>query len=203
MFEILGKIPTNVNIALSGGVDSMVALDFLRKGKRDITALYFDHGTEHGKNSAIFLKDWCNRNSINLKIGKIESDIPNGVSKEAFWREQRYNWLESVADAPVITAHHLDDVIETWIFSSLHGNPKLIKSSRGIFIRPFLLCDKQSILSWAERKNLEWIDDPSNNDTKFMRNLIRHNIVPEALKVNPGLPKTLKKKIISAFKEHE
>lgn len=199
MFKLLGKIPNKVNIALSGGVDSMVALDFINTSKRDVTALYFNHGTVHGENSQVFIEDFCKRKGINLKIGKISGQIPKGESKEAFWREQRYKFLEDNADAQVITAHHLDDVIETWIFSSLHGNPKLIQSSRGIFIRPFLLCEKRSILDWANRKKVEWIDDPSNDDTRFMRNLIRHNIVPQALLVNPGLPKVLKKKLINHY----
>ena len=197
MFKLLVNIPKKVNIALSGGIDSMVALDFINTSKREVTALYFNHGTTHGENSQSFIEDWCKRKGVNLKIGRISGEIPKGESKEAFWREQRYSFLEASADAPVITAHHLDDVIETWIFSSLHGNPKLIQSSRGIFIRPFLLCEKKSIIDWAKRKNVEWIDDPSNDDTKFMRNLIRHNIVPQALMVNPGLPKVLRKKLIA------
>jgi tRNA(Ile)-lysidine synthase len=202
MFKILGTIPKKVNIALSGGVDSMVMLDFICKGRNpeDVTALYFNHNTEYGGRCEVFLRDFCERKNIELKVGRLTSAIPSGASKEAFWRDARYSFLESESTAPVITAHHLNDVMETWIFSSLHGQSKLIKHQRGIFIRPFLLVEKEEILSWAQRKSVEWLDDPSNHDTKFMRNFIRHELMPKALQVNPGLPKVLRKKLVEEFK---
>jgi tRNA(Ile)-lysidine synthase len=93
-----------------------------------------------------------------------------------------------------VTGHHLGDAIETWIFTSLHGESKLIPYSRGNVIRPFLITPKEEIRDWASRRGLSWIEDESNSDPKYMRNLIRMAIVPEALKVNPGLGKVIRKK---------
>lgn len=199
MIRVLGKIPRKVNIALSGGIDSMVALDFLVSGRHDVTALYFNHNTEYGERCEDFLKNFCEKKNIQLKIGRLSKPIPKGASKEAFWRDERYSFLESASDAPVITAHHLNDVMETWIFSSLNGNPKLIKHERGIFIRPFLMVPKSEILSWAERKGVTWLEDPSNLSLEFNRNFIRHNILPSALRVNPGLPKVMIKKLLAEY----
>jgi tRNA(Ile)-lysidine synthase len=94
----------------------------------------------------------------------------------------------------VVTGHHLGDAIETWIFTSLHGDSKLIPYSRGNVIRPFLITPKEEIRSWASRRNLTWIEDESNIDPRYMRNRIRMHIVPEALKVNPGLGTVIRKK---------
>jgi tRNA(Ile)-lysidine synthase len=96
----------------------------------------------------------------------------------------------------VVTAHHLDDAVETWVFTSLHGESRLIPYSRGNVIRPFLLTPKSELVSWCERRGLAWSEDPSNTDTAYMRNLIRHKILPEALKVNPGLRTVVRKKYL-------
>jgi tRNA(Ile)-lysidine synthase len=114
-----------------------------------------------------------------------------------YWRKERYRFLESHAasDFPVITAHHLDDVVEWWIFSSLRGLPALIPYQRGHVIRPFLLTSRDEITKWCKEKELDWVDDPFNLDTYFSRNFIRHEMVPLALKVNPGLRTTIANKI--------
>lgn len=201
MLKILGKIPKKVSIALSGGVDSMVALDFVRKGGADVTALYFNHGTSFGQESESFLKEWCHKNSVNLVIGNIDSNPPARSSLEDFWRKKRYAFLQSATSDVIITAHHIGDVMETWLFSSLNGNPKVIPYRRNNFIRPFLLCDKEQILDWATRKGLHWMEDPSNEDINFTRNYIRHNLMPHALAVNPGLKKVMRKKVLAEFRD--
>jgi tRNA(Ile)-lysidine synthase len=217
MIKMLGKVDKRVIIALSGGVDSMFALDFLRRGGRSVLALYFDHGTYHGSDARKFVSSFCKSNNIPLVIGSLSKEMPSGMSKEAFWREERYqffdNWnstdYETIVDfdkslffnSKIITCHHLDDVVETWIFSALNGNPNLIPYKRGNFIRPFLLTSKEQILNYANLGNtgLLWLDDPSNNDTSYRRNFIRHILVPSALEVNPGLRKVIKKKVVREY----
>jgi tRNA(Ile)-lysidine synthase len=69
--------------------------------------------------------------------------------------------------------------------------------------RPFLMTEKKEILNYAERQDVEWIEDPSNRMTKnIMRNHIRHNVMPEVLKVNPGIRKTIRKKLIEIYKDY-
>jgi len=114
---------------------------------------------------------------------------------EEYWRNERYRFL-SMYDFPVITAHHLGDAVETWIFNSLHGNPRIMPYKRGNVIRPFLITPKQELVDWVQRRGLSWCEDESNNDLKYMRNLIRHKIVPEAFLINPGLDTVVKKMYI-------
>lgn len=179
-------------------MDSMVALDFLSNvPARDITAVYVNHGTEYANDAAQFVKEQCEKRGVNFYTNAMHAKL-NIISsnREEQWRDMRYEVFDmfSAKNAmPLITMHHLDDCLETWLFSSFNGKPKTIQYKRGRVIRPFLLTKHVDIERYAENNNVEYLNDPSNNDISFMRNRIRHNIVPEVLKVNPGIHKTLAK----------
>jgi tRNA(Ile)-lysidine synthase len=176
----------------------MVILDFLRNGRYNPIVLNFHHGTEFGREARRFLRKKCKEFELPFVTHAIDERLGYGESKEAFWRKNRYRFFESF-EGPIVTAHHLDDATEWWIFSSLHGKGKLIPYQNGNVIRPFLLTPKEEILSWAERKSVEYLDDPANEDEKYMRSIVRHRILPEALRVNPGLRTVVKKKIRAAY----
>ena len=203
MIRIIGKIPARVTVACSGGVDSMTIVDFLLKGRRKVELAYFDHDTPHSKDALKFVRQYAGKNKLNLIVGKVKG-IKGRKSLEEFWRDERYKFLNSLNRECIITCHHLDDVIETWLFGSFHGNPKLIPHKRGKNIyRPFLMTEKKEILNYATHKQVDWIEDPSNRMTKnIMRNHIRHNIVPQVLKVNPGIRTTIRKKLIEIYKDY-
>jgi len=171
--------------------------DFLLAGGRDLQLAFFHHGTQASDEAESFVSNFARDRRLSLRVGRIQrAETPRGLSQEEHWREERYSFLHSI-EGPVVTCHHLDDAVETWIFTSLHGVPRLIPSTRGNVVRPFLVTPKSDILSWASRRGLTWAEDPSNADTKHSRNLIRHVIVPQALKVNPGLRKVIKKKYLA------
>jgi tRNA(Ile)-lysidine synthase len=92
----------------------------------------------------------------------------------------------------------LDDCTETWIWSSLNGFGKVIPYRNMNVIRPFRMNRKYEFVDWCERKSIEWIEDKSNSDTKYMRNFIRHELMPKALVVNPGLYKVVAKVVKEA-----
>ena len=199
MINISMKLPDHVAIAVSGGPDSMAALDFLSR-KKSVLALHFNHKTSHSDMAEHLVSDYCAARNIPLAIGELQVDMPPNTSREDFWRKQRYEFFEWAAvyqgkDLPVITCHHLDDVIETWLFTSIHGDPRLIPSKRGRYLRPFLTTRKAIFEDWCDRKGVPYIIDPSNTDISFMRNYIRHELMPHALRINPGLSKVLRKKI--------
>ena len=198
MINILGTIPKTVGLACSGGIDSMAILKFLLNGKKNVTCLYFNHQTEHSINTEIFIKNYCEQHNIPLIIDTIKNPKNKKESLEEYWRNERYSFLKSFNN-PVITCHHLNDCIETWIYTSIHGNPKLIPYKNENIIRPFLTTLKTDLLSWNIRHNIPWNDDLSNNDVKYSRNRIRHNIIPEIEKINPGIYKVIKKKILEQF----
>lgn len=190
---LLGKLPKQFSLACSGGSDSMVALDFFLNGRYRPTLIYFDHGTEHGAVAKEFVTAKAKEFGLELKLGFIADNRRSGKSIEEFWRDERYNFFNSI-DGPIITAHHLNDAAEWWLFSSLAGNPKLIPYSRNNVIRPFLMVSKEEIDSWASRKGVEYLKDPGNEDEKYMRSIIRHTMMPTVLKVNPGFLTVIRKK---------
>jgi tRNA(Ile)-lysidine synthase len=195
MIKLACHIPIKVAVAVSGGRDSMACLDFLRNGKKEITALHFNHGTSHAKDAQKVVEEYCSKWNVPLLIGKIGGSPQHGQSMEDFWRKQRYEWFETTGQDTIVTCHHLDDAIEWWIMTSLKGNPKLIPVSRDKFIRPFLLTTRSDFESWAIRKGVQWAEDPSNSDTDYDRNYIRHTMMPHVLRINPGIQKTLTKLI--------
>ena len=199
MIRIIGKIPHSVTIACSGGIDSMVFTDFLLKGKRRVNLAYFNHDTQHSHKAQEFVENYADSNKLNLFIGRVQGR-KGKRSLEEFWREERYAFLQRISSNYTITCHHLNDCVETWLMSSFHGQSKLIPYRRGKnTYRPFLMTSKKSIKNYAERKKIEWIEDPSNQHTNFMRNHVRHNVMPQVLIVNPGIRNTIRKKLIETY----
>jgi len=191
MFNILKEIPRKVTIAVSGGPDSMAVLDFL-KNSHEVTACYFNHGTQHGSEAEALVTEYCKDNNIKLVTNYIKRPKPKGQSTEEFWRGERLNFFHRFREQ-VVTGHHLQDQMEWWLFTSTHGNPRLIPYNNGNVIRPFLTTPREEFREWCIRKEVPFLDDPSNQDRKYMRNLIRNEILPLTLEVNPGLAKTIKK----------
>jgi tRNA(Ile)-lysidine synthase len=199
MIKIIGKIPHQVTVACSGGVDSMVVVHFLLQGKKKIDLAYFNHDTLHSRNAEHFVKTFANKHKLNLVIGRVKGNRGK-KSLEEFWRDERYDFFSSIGSEFIITCHHLDDALETWLMSSFHGNPKLVPYKRYPNIyRPFLLTEKSTLRAYALRKKVDWIEDPSNNHPHFMRNYVRHNIISHVLKVNPGIRKVIRKKLINLY----
>lgn len=193
MIRLLGKIPKGeFGLACSGGVDSMAVANFLLNGGYYPNIIYFNHNTEHGDLAEEFVLKYCKTHNLKLFVGR--TDLKPTSNKEKTWSDLRYAYF-SQFDFPIITCHHLDDCVETYIFSCLRGFQSVIPYSRGNVIRPFLLNEKSVLSKWCLDKKVPFIEDSSNDCLEHSRNRIRHNIVPEALIVNPGL-KTIVKKLI-------
>jgi len=199
MIRIIGKIPHTVTVACSGGIDSMVFTHFLMQGRRKVNLAYFNHDTQHSHKAEKFVEKFAYDNNLNLFIGRVKGR-KGKRSLEEFWRDERYDFLQRISSDYTITCHHLDDCLETWLMSSFHGQSKLIpfQRNKNIF-RPFLMTSKKIIKQYAERKEVVWLEDPSNQKTNFMRNHVRHNVIPQVLKVNPGIRNTIRKKLIETY----
>ena len=123
------------------------------------------HGTEHGMEAEAFVERHCNDNGIPYVCGRVTSMREPRQSQEEFWRNSRYEFFTELV-GPIVMGHHLDDVAEWWMFSSLRGHSKLIPYRNGDVIRPFLTTTKQELLEWIDRNDIPFIDDPSNQDTR-------------------------------------
>ena len=194
MITAQGKIPTDITVACSGGVDSMAIANFLQR-KHNVKLLFIHHLTKTSDDALKFLQPYTNKNNIDFECRYIRDKKPT-KGKENYWREERYRIFYS-HKAPIITCHHLDDCVETWIWSSLHGTGKIIPYRHANVIRPFRQNKKEEFVNWCERNDVPWIEDKTNEDTKYMRNFIRHQMMDSVLVVNRGIHKTIRKKILA------
>lgn len=201
MFQLITKIPSRLFVAVSGGVDSMVALDFVsRNSNRQIGILHINHGTDHGKIANEFVHHIADKYNKELFVHTISQTKPKNESWEEFWRNERYRFFHSFSD-PVISAHHLQDCVEWYVLSSLRGCSKLISVNNQNVIRPFLLCSKTEFINWSIRKNVEFVQDESNFENVHDRNIVRNEMMETILKINPGIEKTVKKLLLKREQE--
>ena len=197
MIKVQGKLPRKVYVACSGGVDSMAIVDFLKRN-HDVFVLHYNHRSLISDAAMSFVCNYCVENDIGF-LTNVYEDKPMRLktdSQEEYWRKCRYNWLERCTERQIITGHHLDDCVETWVWSSMHGTPKIIPYNRtNRVLRPFRLTRKRDLKLWADLNNVPHIEDESNKNTCFTRNYIRHQMMPNVLKVNPGIHKVIAKKV--------
>lgn len=194
MIQLLHKLPRKLTVALSGGVDSVAITDFL-SNNHEINAAFFHHGTETSDHAFDFVTEFCQKRNIPLQVGYVKNQKSKDESWEEYWRNERYNFLEQFEY--VVTGHHLNDCIETYIWSTMHGTPKVIPDTRKNVHRPFLLNNKQTFIDWCTRKNISWVEDFTNENTDYMRNYIRKNVVSHMYHINPGIEKVVKRLIIN------
>lgn len=197
MINIQGKLPRDISVACSGGADSMAVLDFLRR-KHTVSAIFCHHGTKTSNDALKVVEGYCGEHDIPLNIHYIaDVEKPKEKSQEEYWRDFRYGvFTGEHQDKTVVTAHHVGDCVETWIWSSMHGCGKIIPYRRENVIRPFRLTKKKYFYRWCQLHLVPYIEDKSNSDTKYTRNYIRHVMMPHVLQVNPGIEKTILKKIL-------
>jgi tRNA(Ile)-lysidine synthase len=176
----------------------MVAADFYRRGDKRFTLAHFNHQTPHADEFEAFVANYATKHSITFVSATLTGDKPKDQSPEEWWRNERYRWFLSLKD-PVVVCQHLNDVAEWWVMSALHGNPKLIPAKRDNILRPFLTNPKGDLYHWANTHDVKFIKDLSNKDTRIPRNWIRWVVLPHCKRINPGLLKTLKKKVIAAY----
>jgi tRNA(Ile)-lysidine synthase len=171
-------------IAVSGGVDSVVLFDLLRlyPGVQLVVA-HYDHGIrDDAAEDRRFVQALAQRYRVPYvyDMGRLG---PN--ASEAVAREARYAFLHKVRQASaahaVATAHHQDDVLETAIINLLRGTGRKGLSSltngEGI-IRPLLNVPKSEIIDYARRHGLDWHEDKTNASDTYLRNRVRHTILP-------------------------
>jgi tRNA(Ile)-lysidine synthase TilS/MesJ len=195
MFKLICKLPRKIYLAYSGGVDSRVALHFLSKN-HEITLLHVNTGDTASSLEVPEVKSVAGMYNLKYELHDRISEVPAGISKEHYWSCMRKDVFFRKKE-PVVLCHHLDDVIETWVVSSLQGKPTLMRTQTENIVRPFLLNSKQKFLAYAERHELKWIEDETNSDPEFsQRNFVRNVMMKDVKIVNPGIEKTVVKLLL-------
>lgn len=195
-------------LALSGGVDSMVLARLLIMSQRDYETtsqrvemqsqsqcnLAFAHCNFHlrGEDSnrdERFVTDFARENNIPIYIKHFDTEAfakENSLSIEMAARELRYNWFKELKEIhnfdKVALAHHGDDQIETFFINMLRGSGikglKGMKPQNDFYIRPMLFSNRNQIMTFAKENDIQWVEDYTNQETVYLRNKIRHQIIP-------------------------
>lgn len=122
-----------------------------------------------------------------------------GISIQMAARELRYAWFEALAEDAgfdrIATAHHLDDQVETALLHLIRGTGLRglagIPIIQGICIRPLLFARRQELEGHAHREGIEWREDASNAEDAYLRNKVRHHLLPLMATMNPNIADTL------------
>ena len=185
-------------LAVSGGLDSMVLLTAAAtlpaRKRRDITVATFDHGTGKAAGRAAAL---VARYSSRLGIQCVSGRASTIGTKEEEWRRGRWAFLQQVAAeraAVIVTAHTLDDQIETVFMRILRdAGPRGLAGlyAESEILRPFLDFGRPKLETYARRLRVPFVQDPSNADRRHLRNRIRLDILPSIVRRNPGFPQEL------------
>jgi tRNA(Ile)-lysidine synthetase-like protein len=192
--QVLKTLPSHIGVAVSGGLDSLVALHWLNQ-RRDVVAVHYIHDSEFADTEHEFVQNFCSEFNIVLITAKQTPTSQAGLSREEYWRNGRYEFFRGIP-MPVCTGHNLDDAVEWYLFTSLHGQGHYMEYSHANVVRPFLTTKKSEFRAHADKYVLKWLEDESNSDVDFaVRNRIRHDILPLALQVNPGLFNMVKRRI--------
>ncbi|MGF7229517.1 MAG: tRNA lysidine(34) synthetase TilS [Candidatus Saccharibacteria bacterium] len=177
-------LPGKYVVAVSGGVDSMVLLDMLAHTPGlELVVAHFDHGirTDSAQDRALV---GAAAARYNLPYVYEEGNLGRGASEQAA-RNARYAFLHRARTAQqaqaIIVAHHQDDVLETMILNMLRGtNRKGLSSlqSHGELLRPLLHLTKADMRNYAKTHAIEWHEDSTNTDTRYLRNHLRAYSMP-------------------------
>ena len=178
--------PGKYVVAVSGGVDSVVLLDLLAtnfklqttpKTQFEFLIAHFDHGIRSDSDKdRHFVEDLAKK--YGLPFESKREELGKDASEEQA-RIRRYEFLNNVKKKhqakAIITAHHKDDVTETALINMVRGTGRSglssLKSQE--IIRPLLKFNKNQIIEYAQKNNLAWREDPTNQDTKYLRNKLR------------------------------
>lgn len=185
--------------AVSGGADSMALLWALyllkEEWQLELSAAHFNHhlrGEESDRDEQ-FVRDFCRGYGIPLHVGSGEVK-PGKKGLEAAARDARYAFLRSLP-GKIATAHTADDNAETIVMHLVRGTGLKglggISPRNGSVIRPMLNVTRQEVLALLEEYSIRFIEDSSNSGDAFLRNRLRHHVMPLLKEENPRLAENL------------
>jgi tRNA(Ile)-lysidine synthase len=194
-------------VALSGGADSTaMLLACVARWPNQVKAVHVHHGIQQAADDfALHCEKLCEQLQVPLAIERIDARHAQGESPEEAARRGRYNaiasalkshWGGNIAD--VALAQHADDQVETLLLAlsrgaglpGLSAMPEKTERHGLVLHRPWLKVPGADIRDWLLSTGVAWVEDPSNLDQQFTRNLIRHQLLPVLQKAFPAFRQT-------------
>ena len=181
----------NFVLAISGGIDSMVLANLFLSNKLNFSIAHcnFQLRGKESDDDELFINKWCSEKDIKLYNKKFSTEDyckNNKLTIQMGARELRYEWFRELVDKEkhdfIVTAHHIDDQLETFIINSIRGTG--IDGLVGIpdkinkIIRPLLMISKDQIKEYSEVNKINYREDSSNDKEDYLRNKIRHSVIP-------------------------
>lgn len=186
-------------LAISGGIDSMVLVHLIHQLHYDISIAHcnFQLRNKESDSDEEFVKNQCLQLQLPIHIQKFDTrqfaeDYKLSIQLAA--RKLRYDWFSELLEEYnydyLLTAHHLDDSLETFLINLTRGSG--LDGLTGIpgkneqIIRPLLVFSRQDIEQYAKENAIQWHEDSSNASDKYLRNKLRHDIIPTLKELNPS-----------------
>ena len=181
----------NFVLAISGGVDSMVLANLFLINNLNFSIAHcnFQLRGKESDDDELFINKWCLEKDIKLYNKKFSTEDyckNNKLTIQMGARELRYEWFSELIDKEkydfIVTAHHIDDQLETFIINSIRGTG--IDGLVGIpdkinkIIRPLLMTSKDQIIEYSKVNRINYREDSSNDKEDYLRNKIRHSVIP-------------------------
>ena len=196
-FSFLKETP--LLLAVSGGLDSMVLTDLCRNSELNIALAHcnFKLRSDESDGDERFIKDFSKTHNLEVFTTHFDTEAFAQTSKQSIQmaaRQLRYEWFDSLQKQHefeyILTAHHADDNLETVLINlsrgtgleGLMGIPEI----NGSVVRPLLEFSRDQIHDFAIQEEISWREDRSNKSTKYLRNNLRHNIIPLLKDLNPS-----------------
>ncbi|RZJ72988.1 tRNA lysidine(34) synthetase TilS [Flavobacterium sp.] len=185
-------------LATSAGIDSMVMIDLFQKSGFGIGLVHCNFGLreDESERDEIFVREFAAANKLLSHVSKFDTNQfakDFGLSIQVAARELRYKYFQEILESEkydyVLTAHHADDNLETFLINLTRGTG--IDGLTGIpqrnenVVRPLLPFSRDEIAAYAKSEQIEWREDSSNASEKYLRNKVRHQIVPILKEIRP------------------
>lgn len=187
-------------LAVSGGIDSMVLLYLCHQLNIDIRVAHcnFQLRGDESDEDEDFVKSQTDKLQIPIFIKKFDTKSyaeKEKLSIQVVARNLRYEWFNTLLINNdydyILTAHHLDDSLETFLINFTRGSGldglTGIPQQNGSIVRPLLPFSRTEIEIFAKENNVEWREDSSNTSDNYLRNKLRHDVIPMLKKINPSL----------------
>jgi tRNA(Ile)-lysidine synthase len=186
-------------LATSGGIDSMVLVHLFQQLGYDITVAHCNFNLRGAESDGDeqFIRNYASQHNIPVFVTCFNTKAfadEDKVSVQIAARQLRYAWFEELLQEHgldyLITAHHLDDSIETFLINFTRGTGLEgltgIPQQNGNIVRPLLPFSRAQIEQYAAQHNIQWREDSSNASDKYLRNKLRHHVVPILKSLNDG-----------------
>ena len=191
---------SRILIAISGGLDSVVLTHVCHRANLNFALAHCNFNLRGSESDGD--QDFVLQLAKDLEVEVFTQSFDTNnfaethkVSTQMAARELRYDWFEALCEQLhfdyILTAHHADDNLETFLINltrgtgldGLTGIPEVNEN----VVRPFLKCTREEIESFAKSNNYKWREDSSNASTKYLRNKLRHDVIPVLKEMNAEL----------------